>query len=115
MKQATSNSQFFMVDSQNSHDPWAVALRTSDPIALVDFCPRYFAQTFRSLLERHDLKVEVIVEQVNLDAPTQLRLLCRLTAPWPEDFRPCSEEQCEPLVQLESPRSLCLARVEHRV
>ncbi len=104
-----------MVDWQNSYDPWAVALRTGDPIALVGFCPRYFAQTFRSLLERRDLKVEVVVERVNLDAPTQLRLLCRLIAPWPEDFYPFSEEQYEPLVQLEPPHSLSLDRLEHRM
>jgi hypothetical protein len=52
---------------------------------------------------------------VNLDAPTQLRLLCRLTAPWPEDSHPCSEEQYEPLAQVEPPRSLSLDRLEPRV
>jgi hypothetical protein len=106
---------FLMVDPQNPYDPWAVALRTGDPIALVGFCPRYFVQTFRVLLERRDVKVEVVVERVNLDAPTQLRLLCRLTAPWPEDFHPCAEEQYELLAQLEPPGALSLDRLEHRM
>jgi hypothetical protein len=102
---------YLMLDFQNSHDPWAVALRTDDPLALVGFCPRYFAQDFRLLLDRSGPKaVRVIVERVNHDAPVQLRLLCRFTAPWPEGFRPCAEEAYEPLAQQEAPNSYSLDR-----
>jgi hypothetical protein len=98
---------YLMLDPQNAHDPWAVMLRTDDPIALVGFCPRYFVQDFRFLLERCDPKaVQVVVMRVNPDAPTQLRLLCRLTALWPEGFRPCAEESYEPLAQPESHNAL---------
>lgn len=91
---------YLMLDPQNLHDPHAIALRTDDPIALIGFCPRYFAKTFRSVLEQSDPReVKVTVERVNLDAPTQLRLLCHLTAPWPEDFRPCADELYKPLAQ----------------
>lgn len=100
-------------------DAWLARLKivsSDEDIALVGFCPRYFAQTFRSLLERSEMEtIKVVVERVNLDAPTQLRLLCRLTAPWPEDFHPCAEEQYKPLVRLESPGPLSLDRLEHRM
>lgn len=107
---------YLMLDSQNSHDPWAVALRTDDPLALVGFCPRYFAQDFCFLLDRSGPKaVRVIVEQVNYEAPLQLRLLCRLTAPWPEDFRPCAGDVYEPLAQPETPNSYSLDHLEPHV
>ncbi len=101
----TGEQLYLMLDPQNSYDPWAIVLRTDDPIALVGFCPRYFAQTFRFLLERCDPKaVKIVVERVNHDAPIQLRLLCHLTAPWPEGFRPCAEDLYEPLAQTEPPQ-----------
>jgi len=37
------------------------------------------------------------VKRVNADAPIQLRLLCTLTADWPEDFKPCSSEDYQEL------------------
>jgi hypothetical protein len=42
-------------------------------------------------------KVRVEVEKVNPEAPIQMRLLCNITAAWPEDFHPCSGKQFEPL------------------
>jgi hypothetical protein len=32
------------------------------------------------------------VKRVNAEAPMQLRLLCTLTADWPENFKPCSSD-----------------------
>ena len=93
---------YLMPDPQNPHDGCAVALRTDDPIALIGFCPRYFARTFLFLLNQCDPnEVQVVVERMNHDAPIQLRLLCCLTAPWPEGFRPCAEDLYEPLARLE--------------
>jgi hypothetical protein len=95
----SGDSLYVMVDVQNARDPQAVALRSDDPIALVGFSPRYFAKDFRRLLEHCSPEtVKVVVERVNHDAPVQLRLLCRFTAPWPEGFRPCADEAYEPLV-----------------
>jgi hypothetical protein len=41
--------------------------------------------------------VHVTVERVNRDAPLQLRLLCSLTAYWPDSFQPCSDALYEAL------------------
>ena len=89
---------YLMPDPQNPHDPCAVALRTDDPVALVGYCPRYLAGDFLCLLREAGSKnTKVVVEKVNQEAPIQLRLLCNMTADWPENFRPCSGEFYEPL------------------
>jgi hypothetical protein len=89
---------FLMPDPQNRHDTYAVALRTDDPVTIVGYCPRYLSKDFLLLLRSGAPdRPEVMVERVNSDAPIQLRLLCRLRAPWPEDFEPCSGEEYEVL------------------
>jgi hypothetical protein len=88
---------FLMLDSQNPHDPSAVALRTADPALLVGYCPRFLTADVHHLLQTVPATVHVQVERVNPDAPLQLRLLCRLTAQWPEHFQPCSDALYEPL------------------
>jgi hypothetical protein len=89
---------FMMPDPQNIHDSTAVALRTDEPRIMVGYCPRYLGPDFLHVLRATDpRKVRVLVEQVNPDAPIQLRLLCSLKAPWPQDFEPCADELYEPL------------------
>jgi len=73
-------------------------LRTDDPKTLVGYCPRYFAEDFLILLKDNEASDVVVgVRQVNRAAPIQLRLLCRIVAPWPENFQPCAGELYEPL------------------
>lgn len=89
---------YLMQDLQNEHDPMALLMRTADPIACVGYCPRYYSGDFTRLLESVGQdKVHVTTEQVNPDAPTQLRLLCKLVAPWPTEFAACSLDQYQPL------------------
>jgi hypothetical protein len=89
---------FLMRDLQNEHDAMALVLRTSDPISNVGYCPRYYSGEFSLLLESVGTdKVRVAVEQVNADAPMQLRLLCKLNAPWPANFSPCARNEFMPL------------------
>lgn len=89
---------YLMPDPQNKHDPEAVGLRTDDPVTFVGYCPRYFAGDFLRLMREAGAEnTKVVVERINQDAPIQLRLLCTLTANWPESFRPCSGELYEPL------------------
>lgn len=85
---------FLMRDIQNPYDPMALLMRTNDPMSLVGYCPRYYSTEFTRLIEavKPD-KVKVVVEQVNPDAPSQLRLLCKLTSPWPANFLPCSRDE----------------------
>jgi hypothetical protein len=88
---------FLMLDPQNPHDPSAVALRTIDPTLLVGYCPRFLTADVQYLLREVPETVHVTVERVNRDAPLQLRLLCSLTADWPDNFHPCSDVLYEAL------------------
>jgi hypothetical protein len=90
-----------MFDLLNSFDEQAVALRTSDPAMMIGYCPRFLARDVRELVSAAKETFDVKVEQINVDAPIQFRLLCRLTATWPDGFYPCSEVTFQPI----SPRS----------
>ena len=89
---------YLMPDIQNAYDKCAIMLRTDAPPTIVGYCPRFLANTFQDILEKTSLDaVNVSVERVNKDAPIQLRLLCKLSAPWPKDFEPCSDDSYQPL------------------
>lgn len=94
-----SGEQLFVVqDFQNPYDPMALLMRTNDPMSLVGYCPRYYSAEFTRLIEAvGPTNVKVTVEQANPDAPSQLRLLCKLTAPWPMNFSPCARDEFTPL------------------
>jgi len=87
-----------MFDTQNDNDNRALIVRTESPITIVGFCPRYLTKDFALLLEQNNAnEVEVKVERVNPDAPLQLRLLCRFSAPWPTDFKAFADELFAPI------------------
>ncbi len=91
---------FILPDIQNSYDTMALGLRTDDPVEWVGYCPRYLSPDFYELLEKsRTMDIKVSVERVNVDAPLHLRLLCKMVAPWPEGFEPCSGEEFKPLVE----------------
>ena len=91
---------FLAYDMQNRYDSMAMTLRTDDPVEFVGYCPRYLSPDCQQLLEKNSaMDVLVTVERVNGGAPLNLRLLCKLVAPWPKDFQPCSGPDFEPLVE----------------
>jgi len=95
-----SEMLFLVPDPQNRYDSMAMALRTDDPVEFVGYCPRYLSPDFQKLLEENKaMDVLVTVERVNRDAPLNLRLLCKLVAPWPTSFKPCSDDKFKPLVK----------------
>lgn len=83
-----------MPDHNNNYDHQAVAVRTSiegSDRFWIGYVPRYLASDVRQLCAQCDPDIiKVTVERVNLDAPLQHRLLCRMRACWPADFRPCA-------------------------
>jgi hypothetical protein len=86
-------------ESDNPYDPHAVALHAIQDPAHIGYVPRYLAQDARRLLHNNPASVHVSVERLNSDAPLKQRLLCRMSAPWPDDFAPCAGEQFEPIPQ----------------
>ncbi|WP_131721597.1 HIRAN domain-containing protein [Xanthomonas sp. NCPPB 1128] len=78
---------FVMKDFQNERDPAALLLRTDDPVSLVGYAPRYYSHDLSRLAgECHAGDFCVTVERVNIGAPAAYRVLCKVTAPWPEGF-----------------------------
>jgi hypothetical protein len=88
-----------MPDPQNPFDADALALRTASPAVRVGYCPRYLNRDVRVLLQADAHATRVLVERINRDAPLQLRLMCKIQAPWPEHFQPCSGDDYEVLVE----------------
>jgi hypothetical protein len=90
-----------MLDLFNPFDQAAIAIRTTDERDryLIGYVPRYLARDVGSLCQTcHPNFVEVRVERVNVGAPLQMRLLCRMGACWPEGFQPCAGEEFQLLV-----------------
>jgi hypothetical protein len=78
-------------DLQNEHDSRAVALRTTKERMLIGYVPRYLAHDVLDLIEKCGVEtMNVHVSRLNRDAPLQNRVLCRMSACWPDNFRPCS-------------------------
>ena len=89
---------YLMPDIQNQCDENAVAIRTDAERTMLGYVPRYLAADVSELCRSCEINfIELYVEQVNLDAPLQQRLLCRMHACWPDDFRPCSGPEFQPI------------------
>jgi hypothetical protein len=87
---------FIMSDCQNAADGDALALRTEDRV-IIGYLPRYLLGDATKLLRNCEV-VECFVAQVNPPpAPLQQRLLCRLEACWPNDFRPFAADSYKPI------------------
>ena len=89
-------------DLQNPHDRSALMLRTDDTFDgdryFVGYLPRYIVEDVHTILEECEKMPEVQVERINLaPAPLQLRLLCKLTACWPDKFSPFASELYQPI------------------
>ena len=90
-----------LLDISNTNDPNAVAVRTCDigDRLLLGYVPRYLAKEVWELIKGCGTgNIELTVERVNQEAPMQHRLLCRMTACWPDGFRPCQSEEFQPIV-----------------
>lgn len=92
----------FMFDVSNPYDRQAVAVRTCDTAGqfLIGYVPRYLAREFHRLDDACGAgSVQLAVERVNIGAPFQQRLLCRMTGCWPADYSPCADDEFQPIVE----------------
>jgi len=89
-------------DFQNPYDPSALMLRTNDKFVgdryFVGYCPRYLLKDVHRALEHDANSIRVEVDQINLPAPLQLRLRCKMTAQWPAEAPPFASNSFKPLV-----------------
>lgn len=93
-----SSKLYPMWDFQNDFDRFALALRTTDPPELVGYVPRFFALDFHRLVEINGHgSLNIQVEKINIKAPLQFKLLCKLTTNWPKGFCAFQDDEYEPL------------------
>ncbi|WP_417748727.1 HIRAN domain-containing protein [Rosistilla oblonga] len=86
-------------EPENPIDPHAIALEANG--SMLGYTPRYLARDIERLLSQCPAEtVRVTVQQVNLDAPLQQRLLCRMNACWPAGFQPCDTVDYQPISSL---------------
>ena len=87
------------VEDDNAFDPRAVAVLNDGQERLkLGYVPRYLARDLRGLIVAQGMDaIDVRVVRVNTGAPLQMRLLCGLNTPWPDNFQPCSGEEFLPL------------------
>lgn len=95
----TGEKLFLMVDLCNPADANAIAVRTGNENRfMIGYVPRYLARDVWTLFGKCNPDfIEMFVHRVNLDAPLQQRLLCRMHACWPDGFEPCSDEAFQPI------------------
>lgn len=81
------------MDVQNDYDVNAIALRAEDGTILLGYVPRFYSTDLRTILGRPDCAktAEFQVVRNNVDAPVQLKMLCRFTSAVPSDFRPLDD------------------------
>ena len=91
---------FIVKDIQNKIDGNALMLKTDDPSELVGYCPKFYAKDFNKLIELNGRdKVFVSIEKINLDAPIQLQLLCKIETVWPENFKVFDDNEYKLIVK----------------
>lgn len=88
---------FPMHDFANPYDANALTLRTDDPAFLIGYCPRYLSPDLKYLTNFSPSDIGVTVKRVNLDAPIQMRVLCKFESCWPDGFQ-CQQDECAPLI-----------------
>jgi hypothetical protein len=68
-------------DFQNPIDKTSISLRTEDPPSIIGYVPAYLTNIIHKIREKNGSdSVKVCVAQVNVDAPFQKRLLCKLSS-----------------------------------
>lgn len=89
---------YLCADLQNEQDANALFLRTSDPVELVGYAPKFFAKDFLTLFDQSKNSFDIRVVKVNSDAPEPLRLLCEISCDWPKNFIPFEEKSFQTLL-----------------
>jgi hypothetical protein len=85
-------------EPDNKINPRAMLLSTATG-EQVGWAPDYLLETIHQLRELNEELPSVIVEHVNPSTvASHLRLLCRLSAPWPLGFEPLSGPEFQPIV-----------------
>ena len=87
-------------DPQNDYNTRAVILRVCDGRQL-GWVPDYLVDFVHEMRQLNDADPVVAVEHLNEQSvPAHMRLLCRMTAPWPDGYVPFSGPEFQSLADL---------------
>lgn len=82
----------YQFDGENQMDTDATILLKDGQIK-VGYLPHYLCKDLKNLLKFIDQdQIKFTVKKVNDDAPVQFRVLCEMTAVWPEGFESFSDD-----------------------
>lgn len=83
----------FQIDLDNSVDEDATILLKEDDMK-VGYLPHYLCKDLKKLRTYlNDTAIKISVQKFNQNAPSQFKVLCELTAPWPKGFEALSDEE----------------------
>ena len=83
----------YQIDKFNDIDPDATILLKEDNMK-VGYLPHYLCKDLKNLRNYlNDEQIEISIEKINKDAPSQFKILCELKAPWPTSFTVFSDEE----------------------
>ena len=88
-------------EDDNPRDPRAVAIWVDKKGERhrIGYVPRYLSRDVRTLAAKcPESAPQLHVERINPSAPFQMRVLCHMTADWPEEFRSCASDEYRPIV-----------------
>ena len=95
-------------DPDNPANGRALLLAGDDQVA-VGWVPDYLVEHIHELRQWNHSDPNVTVEHVNgRDTAPHMRVLCRVTAPWPPGYEPFHSIEFQPVVALDDPASLTL-------
>jgi len=90
---------YLMKDIQNEYDKDALVLRTEDPPELVGYCPKNYVKDFNFLIDKNGCNnVNIKILKNNINAPSQLRLLCEFKTKWVKGFVPFSHKDFQKII-----------------
>lgn len=96
-----------MKDIQNTYEGTALLLRTNAESAgdlhIVGYCPRYLLDDTATIIDKCSdvaTMIRIEVERINPPpAPKKFRLLCKMSARWPDGFQPFRSPKYNPIVE----------------
>ncbi|NOI76201.1 restriction endonuclease [Vibrio coralliilyticus] len=86
---------YLCIDCQNDYDSHAVLIRADKPNQIVGYCPRYLARDIRTLLLEESNRIELSVEALTSDAPSNYKLMCKLSGKVSESSFRCMSSNME--------------------
>ena len=87
-------------DSGNEYNPRAIFINNTLELQPVGWVPDYLVNTVHDLRDlAGEEAVSVTAEHINPpDVAPSMRLICRLTAPWPDHYEPLTGPEFQPIV-----------------